>query len=474
MRKKILILGMMLIVISTMLAMQNSEFQSRVEREVERHRQNFANGRTSLRNSGIANIRSPLLEEIIIQFPDWEEPDTWYNDEKIKIYYDNRDRISELHFHNWDYEEENEGYWLDPFVKVTVEWMDGDLIEKMVYSVSYWDYEEEDIVWLDMSIYSHYYNDSNQIELVTMEMFDFIEEEWFKDGYVNFFYEDDMVTNITFNWLIDDEWREFERDRVVFEYDQNGRIETIYDEYMEDEEWLIYGMSVVEYHHSDETTYSDVQNFFNQLAMFMNFLWFVERNPFGKAEMETMYEWDYEEEEWYYIYRDVKQYNEHNYLTAEYFEMYDEYYEEWITHDRTLLTYDDDWNVVETLEQWFDNEEELWVNYERTLLSYKTETTVEEHTLSPALVSIGNFPNPFNPETTIVFNIPQNQHVNISIYNVKGQVVRNLADGVFNSGQHKIVWNGKHNDGSSLSSGVYFYRLDTEERSLTGKMMMLK
>ncbi len=85
-----------------------------------------------------------------------------------------------------------------------------------------------------------------------------------------------------------------------------------------------------------------------------------------------------------------------------------------------------------------------------------------------------NYPNPFNPETTISFDLPQGSPVNLSIYNVKGQLVKTLADGEHGFGRHSYVWSGTDNSGNNVSSGLYFYRLTTNGHSESRKMMLLK
>lgn len=85
-----------------------------------------------------------------------------------------------------------------------------------------------------------------------------------------------------------------------------------------------------------------------------------------------------------------------------------------------------------------------------------------------------NFPNPFNPETTIAFNLPTPGNLNLSVYNVKGQLVKTLANGDMAAGSHKLVWNGTDANGSSVTSGIYFYRLNHNGRSETRKMMLMK
>lgn len=86
----------------------------------------------------------------------------------------------------------------------------------------------------------------------------------------------------------------------------------------------------------------------------------------------------------------------------------------------------------------------------------------------------GNYPNPFNPETTIRFSIKDSGKVKLNIYNLKGQLVRSLINGNLNAGNHHIVWNGKDDRGNNVSSGMYLYRMETENYSASKKMMLMK
>jgi hypothetical protein len=86
----------------------------------------------------------------------------------------------------------------------------------------------------------------------------------------------------------------------------------------------------------------------------------------------------------------------------------------------------------------------------------------------------GNYPNPFNPETKISFSLTQDQEIELTVYNLKGQNVRTLYNGITSSGEQSIVWNGKDDDGKSVGSGLYFYKLKTKDKELTKKMLLLK
>jgi hypothetical protein len=86
----------------------------------------------------------------------------------------------------------------------------------------------------------------------------------------------------------------------------------------------------------------------------------------------------------------------------------------------------------------------------------------------------GNYPNPFNPETKIMFSLHQAAHVNLSIYNVKGQLVRTLIDGDMDANYHSVIWNGKDALNKPVSSGVYFYKMKADKFVQTKKMILMK
>ena len=85
-----------------------------------------------------------------------------------------------------------------------------------------------------------------------------------------------------------------------------------------------------------------------------------------------------------------------------------------------------------------------------------------------------NYPNPFNPETRIYFEIPKSHDVKIVIYNVLGQMVRTLSDETFKAGSHIVNWNGRDDNGSLVSTGVYFYRIKAGDFIASKKMLMMK
>jgi len=88
-----------------------------------------------------------------------------------------------------------------------------------------------------------------------------------------------------------------------------------------------------------------------------------------------------------------------------------------------------------------------------------------------------NFPNPFNPSTNIVFNVPvkaADQTVRLDVFNVLGQRVATLFNGTTSPGLHTVRWNGVNQSGKAVPSGIYIYRLSSRTTSITKRMLLLK
>ena len=89
-------------------------------------------------------------------------------------------------------------------------------------------------------------------------------------------------------------------------------------------------------------------------------------------------------------------------------------------------------------------------------------------------MSLGNYPNPFNPMTKVAFAIEADGHAMINIYNVQGQLVRRLVDGNMAAGTHQVTWDGRDQSGLQVGSGVYFARLISGGQVAEHKMVLLK
>ena len=106
---------------------------------------------------------------------------------------------------------------------------------------------------------------------------------------------------------------------------------------------------------------------------------------------------------------------------------------------------------------------------------YDQNVGIESNELIPLTYELKqNFPNPFNANTIIKFSVPESQHVSVNIYNVLGQKVVDLLDRVVSPGCYQIKWDGKDENGNSVSSGAYIYKLQTQQRTMQKKMILLK
>jgi len=86
----------------------------------------------------------------------------------------------------------------------------------------------------------------------------------------------------------------------------------------------------------------------------------------------------------------------------------------------------------------------------------------------------GNYPNPFNPTTTISFSTKAAGFVSVNIYNMKGQLVKKLVEGNLEAAYHNILWDGRDDSNKTVSSGIYFYKMKTTDYSATQKMILMK
>jgi len=134
----------------------------------------------------------------------------------------------------------------------------------------------------------------------------------------------------------------------------------------------------------------------------------------------------------------------------------------------TNYTFEDQYNVVAGNEYWYilesvDYSGETHIHGSVSLI-IPEEGTIPE--LPQQTVLLGNYPNPFNPNTTISFMVKENETANLSIFNVKGQKLENIS---FEAGVYNYLW-----DACSYASGIYLYKLKSESFSEIRKMILLK
>ena len=89
-------------------------------------------------------------------------------------------------------------------------------------------------------------------------------------------------------------------------------------------------------------------------------------------------------------------------------------------------------------------------------------------------IVLQNYPNPFNPITEIRYGLPNSEYVTIVVYNLFGQKIRTLLAQNQHAGYHAVVWDGKDEKNESVSSGIYFYKMETGSFSKMKKAILLK
>ncbi len=99
---------------------------------------------------------------------------------------------------------------------------------------------------------------------------------------------------------------------------------------------------------------------------------------------------------------------------------------------------------------------------------------ITEKTDIPEKFALSCNPNPFNSASAIKVNIPKNGQIKLTIYDIKGNMVETIADGEFSAGAHTFRWDGNDDNGNSLSTGIYFVRLDTENSTIVRKIALIK
>jgi len=100
---------------------------------------------------------------------------------------------------------------------------------------------------------------------------------------------------------------------------------------------------------------------------------------------------------------------------------------------------------------------------------------IENKIIVNTIPDLSNYPNPFNPSTTIRFSIWNNSKIDLSIYNIKGQKIKTLTRNEYNKGIHSVIWHGDNESGQEVNSGIYFYKLNINSKTeMIKKCLLIK
>ncbi len=412
-----------------------------------------------LRDNG---TRQMMLGDVIRQYYD-SYHDDWQNDYRNVYHYNDQGLYDEIRTYYWDYEEEE---WDDDIFFMKFWWNDRNLLVQVSYLFDF-GWQQIEIMKLVQN-----FNPDDQIIDATVSMREGL-GDWETVVYLEFQYDYNNRCEYILFTLYDEIWEEREMfmERIEFTYDYRNRLQTATVSMTEDgENWEYYEQSNFNYHQNDTSDYSYVQHFLNTIIFTMEQEVYTQVNrPMYSSE----YHYEWYDDEWELYERGLYHYQANDKLEQLVWEYLD--YDTWYPVDRELYYYDTDGYNSQVLFQYRGYEDE-WLNYERALLTMSEVSSAEKNTYKPSAKPFraNNYPNPFNPETTIEFFLTQDQPLTVSLFNSRGQLITLLKDDLLRAGNHRIVWNGKNKHGIALPSGIYFYEIRGAEKSYRGKMMLLK
>lgn len=113
------------------------------------------------------------------------------------------------------------------------------------------------------------------------------------------------------------------------------------------------------------------------------------------------------------------------------------------------------------------------LNNQKTAMTYNFPLNNNDEVVNP-MTKLTNYPNPFNPSTCISFSLENDTNVELTVFNIKGQLVKTIHNEYLKKGSHNFVWDGTNQSGNVMSSGIYFYQLKTDTHIMSNKMLLIK
>lgn len=429
-------------------------FEERFSHDRVEKREKLQNGSRALLKLFNPMSGEMVITERVFQLMDWYLSD-WINWDRELFFYDNDVKLSSVPLYYWD---DFSDQWYDSNYRTYISW-NNDLIESITLR-----YEEDSLEYERMTIYQTYNDNEQVIEVIWEEYDDFTQEVVYESIYQFLYDNEERIEAILTTENTPQGSSEM---NIYITYDDEGRMQELIDEVSIDgQSWWLNERTVIEYHPSDESNYSEVQSFFNYLALYIafdNVTWL--QTPMFDAQY--FYFWF---NNWILEGREVYSYAQDNNLETILLEAYmtDNH---WEPMDRYCYLYNDQGLLEELLRQSYYQE---WEDQSRMLITMDEHSDTDDGIVQTERIEIANYPNPFNPETTIRFQLNFNQPVNLSIMNIKGQRVRTLINDYREAGEYRYIWDGKDDNGNLLPSGIYIYSLAGEVCSVSGKMLLLK
>lgn len=391
----------------------------------------------------------------------------------------------QLLFEGWDNGTWNPGYMEHYEYTAT-----GDLAltTNMVYFLSEW--------WPDWRSIVTYDDHDRRVQTLRQQGDD---EGWNDFWRWTYGYDEiDQLTSLTYERYENEAWNPIRRN--LRSYDATGRMLDDLLQVRVSGSWFNSSRQV--WHYENDKTSQVVR----QTWDFDNALWIdIEREQFDYNDAGDQAYWvfqDYEAGEWKDLERRIWEYDDAGVLLSRTTQW--ALTEGWLNDERLEYEFDAGGQLQSVLTRywdydnsyWYDDYQDLysydqygrltrfhgqnwiisssiWVDHERYTWIYPDISSVDP-VLAQGFLLEQNFPNPFNPSTTIRFSLEARAHVDLTIYNVRGEEVTRLLNRELPQGQYDILWNGMGRNEETLETGIYLCRLTSGSHSRTIKMLLLR
>lgn len=407
-----------------------------------------------IREAGISNLeelqeitlkiaRSILVEReeypLMVLYENWEN-EAWVYDMKDTHSYDENGYPSEILMQDWE-----EGEWVN-FMKMCTDCDAQGLTQEATIEI--WDAIEN--IWQDMLLMTYTYDaNGNWTEIVS--------EMWVYDQYMFTSrilreYNNQNLATFESNQLWDYGGNWVNNSQTNFSYSGMFLTEELEESWQEDSFW----------ENSKLKTYVEAGN--DHPSELLLQTWDGGGSWVNNRRSDYTYDGDWHE-----------------------IENYEQVWEAdaWMNFQTHYYSYDDD-NLLERLTKEWESERS-WINHSKYTVEYGNLQSDDFEIPEQVDFKLTNYPNPFNPETEIRFQVPdfRNQDAKIEIYNIKGQYINSFLchpsvaghGPELVEGDHKIIsgtWNGRDNFGHPAPSGIYYYKLRIGNEERTKKMVLMK
>jgi len=353
-----------------------------------------------------------------------------------------------------------DGEWIDRNKTVTMYDDLGNMTEMVLQS---WESDE----WVNFRKYTYSYND--QGDEIGSARFSWHDTEWaeyYKEIYT---YDDkgNMIELLT-QYYVNGEWENAAKSTNT--YDQDGNLIEVYAQIWSDGEWETYEQEINEYDEQGNMSETLLRQHVNGVIIVSKFIFTYDDQ--GLMTEELRLSWSEETEVWSNSQKITCTYDDQGNIIEKLTQSW--YDEEWKNFIVDNYTYDEDGRLTEYIFQSISGDE--LQPTARRLYFYDYVTNVAQNTSdTPAKIPLtANYPNPFNSTTTIEYTLPEAGYTKLVIYNIMGQKVRELMAQDMLAGIHSVVWDGRGENGTPVSSGMFVSRLTSGENVVSNRMMLVK